>query len=146
VTGVRAVAASDGPVAGLLLPVDGPVRVTLIAAEFAPGSWRWPVRWTDTVDGHWMVWCGERRNVRDLPANTTAWMLAARLGCPDLADRIGLNGDLLIAGIDPDERVGDVPDVVVRAARRAGVLDQSAPNFPHPGDPARVGALWAGRV
>jgi hypothetical protein len=73
-------------------------------------------------------------------------MLAARLGCPDLADQIGLNGDLLIAGIDPDERVGDVPDAVVRAAWRAGLLDQSAPDFPHSGDPARVSSVWAGRV
>jgi hypothetical protein len=96
-----------------------------VAAEIAPGSWRWPVRWIDTVDGHPVVWCGERRHVRDLPANTPAWVLAARLGSPDLADRIGLNGDLLVAGVDLRGRAGDVPEVVLRAAYRAGLLDRA---------------------
>jgi hypothetical protein len=110
-------------VAGLLVPVAGPVRVEPIAADLAPGSWRWPVRWIDTAAGQPVVWCGEHRRVQDLPANGPAWALAARLGCPDLADRIGLDGDLLIAGVGADGRPVDVPAPVVDAARRAGLLD-----------------------
>jgi hypothetical protein len=125
VTGAPAHATPNGPVAGLLLPVDGAPRVIPVAADIAPGSWRWPVRWVDTVDGDPVVWCGERRNVGDLPTNASAWVLAARLGCPDLADRIGLNGELLVAGVDLRGRAADVPEVVVRAAYRAGLLDRS---------------------
>jgi hypothetical protein len=139
VTGVPAVAAPDGPVAGLLLPVNGPVRVAVIDSQVGPGTWRWPPRWVDTVGGHPVVWCGERRNVADLPANTAAWVLAARLGCADLAERIGLNGDLLLAGIGPDGRACEVPELVVEAARGAGILDQ------HAGGPAdRCRAVGAG--
>jgi hypothetical protein len=104
-----------------------------VAAEIAPGSWRWPVRWIDTVDGYRVVWCGERRHVRDLPANTPAWALAARLGSPDLADRIGLNGDLLVAGVDLLGQAGDVPEVVLRAAYRAGLLDRAVARPVQPG-------------
>lgn len=122
-TGEVVVGVPDGPVTGLLLPVDGRARVIEVAAEAAPGRWRWPARCIDTVDACRLVWCGERRNVAGLPANMSAWALAARLGCPDLADRIGLTGDLLVAGIDGDGRAADVPDVVVRAAQRSGLLD-----------------------
>jgi hypothetical protein len=111
------------PVAGLLVPVAGPVRVEPVAADLGPGSWRWPVRWVDTAAGQPVVWCGERRRVQDLSVNGSAWVLAARLGCPDLADRIGLNGDLLVAGLGADGRPVDVPAPVVVAARRAGLLD-----------------------
>lgn len=74
-----------GPVGALLLPVHGPARVIVVAIDAAPGQWRWPVRWMDTVDGCQLAWCGERRNVPDLPVNPLAWVLADRLGCPDLA-------------------------------------------------------------
>jgi hypothetical protein len=144
VTGVPSVAAPAGPIIGLLLPVEGPVRVTVIGAQIAPGSWWWPPRWVDTVEGHPVVWCGERRNVADLPANTAAWVLTARLGCADLAERIGLNGDLLLAGIGRDGRACQVPDVVVEAARRAGLLGEQHPDADGPGgvegaSPARAG-------
>lgn len=140
-TGVAAVAAPEETVAGLPLPVMGPAQVAVIGAQVAPDSWRWPPRWVDTVGGHPVVWCRERRNVADLPANTAAWVLAARLGCADLAERIGLNGDLLLARIGPDGRACEVPDVVVDAARRAGILHQRI------GGPAdRDRALGAGAV
>lgn len=116
------VMAPPGPVTVLLVPVRGPARVTVLGVDVAPGSPRWPPRWVDTVEGHPVLWCGERRNVTDLPANTSAWALAARLGFADLAERIGLNGDLVIAGIHSDGRAGDVPEVVVQAAHRTGLL------------------------
>jgi hypothetical protein len=146
VTGAPAHATPNGPVAGLLLPVDGAPRVIPVAADIAPGSWRWPVRWMDTVDGYRVVWCGERRHVRDLPANTFAWVLAARLGCPDLADRIGLSGDLLVAGVNLTGRAADVPDVVVQAAYRAGLLDQPAPYPAGLGRRAGLSVAWVGRA
>jgi hypothetical protein len=115
----------------------------MLAVEVAPGSPRWPPRWVDTIDGLPVLWCGERRNITDLPPNHTAWALAARLGCADLADRIGLHGDLLIAGIGPDGRAGDVPEVVVQAAHRAGLLHlPGQDSLPPPGG----GAVRAGRA
>jgi hypothetical protein len=109
------------PVIGLLVPVNGPAELTPIPAGPVAGGWRWPVRWVDAVAGQQVVWCAERRRHQELAANGSAFALAARLGCPDLADRIGLNGDLLVAGIGSDGRLTDVPDPVVNAAARAGL-------------------------
>jgi hypothetical protein len=122
VTSSPTVVAPAGPVTGLLLPVRGPARITMLGVEAAPGGTRWPPRWVDAVDGHPVLWCGERRHVADLPVNDKAWMLAARLGCADLAERISLNGDLVIAGIRSDGQASDVPEVVVQVAHRTGLL------------------------
>lgn len=138
-TGAPVPVAASQPVAGLLLPVAGPALVIQVGAEAAPGGSCWPVRWVDTIDGDQVAWCGERRNLAALPANASAWMLAARLGCADLADRIWLNGDLLLAGIDLDGRAADVPDVVVQAAHRAGLHHLSDSDPVRPGCGARVG-------
>lgn len=143
-TGVAAVGEPAGPVAGLLLPVQGPVRVAVIGSAVVLGSWPWPARWVDTVEGCPVVWCGERRNVADLPANTAAWVLAARLGCADLAEQIGLNGDLLLAGIGRDGRACEVPDVVVAAAQRAGLLDRQLSDPEDSGGGVGAGAARAG--
>lgn len=70
-------AAPGEPVAGLLLPVDGPTRVIPVAAETAPGSWRWPLRWVDALGRHVVVCCGERRNVAELPVNEVSTELSA---------------------------------------------------------------------
>jgi hypothetical protein len=119
VPGFATLPAPTRPVVGLLLQVDDPAVVLRLVPQTATGSWPWPVRWVDTIDGRPLVWCGERRRVQQLPVNTAAWALAARLGCPDLAERIGLNGHLLLAGIGADGRASDVPDLVVQAARQA---------------------------
>lgn len=134
------VVTQPGPVTVLLLPVRAPARATVLATDAAPGTPRWPPRWVDTVDGHPLLWCGERRNVADLPANTSAWALAARLGCADLAERIGRNGDSVIAGVRCDGRAGDVPDVVVQAAYRTGLLQVHPGTWaPRTGQAATVG-------
>jgi hypothetical protein len=140
-TGVQ-VTPSAGPVVGLLLPVQDPARLARLAVEIAPGSWPWPIRWADVVAGHQVAWCGNRRKVHDLPANTSARALAAGLGVLDSAEPSRFNGNLLIAGIYDDTRVGDVPDVVVRAARRSGLLGRSA-TAP---TPLGVGAVGAGTM
>jgi hypothetical protein len=145
-TGALVLAAVSEPVAGLLLPVTGPARVIRVGAQAAPGGSCWPVRWVDTIDGHQVVWCGERRNLAALPANASAWMLAARLGCADLADRIGLNGDLLLAGIDRDGRAADVPDAIVQAAHRAGLHHRPASRPVRPGCGTRAGIPSRGWV
>jgi hypothetical protein len=154
--------AASQPVAGLLLPVAGPARVIQVGAKAVPGGSCWPVRWVDTIDGDQVAWCGERRNLVALPVNASAWMLAARLGCADLADRIGLNGDLLLAGIDRDGRAADAPDAVMQAAHRAGLHHrpvgccrrrrrdrhraQRRPDTPHGLDHGTVGAHLPPRV
>ena len=49
--GVPAVGEPAGPVTGLLMPVQDPVRVAVIGSGVALDSWPWPVRWIDTVEG-----------------------------------------------------------------------------------------------
>jgi hypothetical protein len=83
------------------------------------------VKWVQTIDGHHIVWCGERRRLADLPANPAALTVAARLGCADLADRIGLRGDLLLAGIDAAGGPADVPATVLQAAISSGLLRET---------------------
>jgi hypothetical protein len=117
---------------GLAIPVQGPVRMMRFAFTreclgYAPVAgdgrgWPLPVKWTDAIDGQRFAWCGERRCLADLPENLNAFAVAARLGQADLADRIGLRGDLLLAGVDAGGAPVDVPAVVVRCAVRAGVL------------------------
>jgi hypothetical protein len=98
------------------------------------------VRWRDTIDGQAVAWCGDRRRVADLPDNPSALLLVARLGCVDLADRIGLRGDLLLAGIGPDGTPADVPPPVLQAAVRAGLLREETPDVALDGaDPTAVG-------
>jgi hypothetical protein len=128
-----------GPAVALLVPVTGDVTVRLLGVELAPGSRWWPERWVDNFAGQGVMWCGERRRIWELPANGSAWMLAARLGSPDLAERIGLNGDLLVAGLTPDGLPCDVPDLVLDAARRAGLLASSAPSRARAGSAVAAG-------
>jgi hypothetical protein len=54
--------------------------------------------------------------------NPRAFALAARLGCPDLADRLGLHGDVLVTGLTPDNLPADLPAPVVAAAGRTWPL------------------------
>jgi hypothetical protein len=135
---------SVGLVAALLVPLADPVAVRVVAAERAPGTRWWPVRWVDAFCGEGLVWCGERRRVRELPVNEAAWTLAARLGCPDLVDQIRLNGNLLLAGLTADGRPCDVPDLVVDAARRAGLLAPPAHLRARTSPPARRGQAARG--
>lgn len=120
----------------LVLPAAGPTVVRLVApapeyGDYTPGTgprlgWPLPVKWTDTCGKHRYAWCGERRNLPDLPANADSLVLAARLGHADLADRIGLRGDLLLAGVDPDGAPTDVPETVLEAALAAVLLTHGA--------------------
>jgi hypothetical protein len=116
---------------GLVVPVVGRVdlrwypvtRACLVAAgEDGERGWPRPVKWVDRVGGQRFAWCGELRELAELPENRAAFTITARLGQADLADRIGLRGDLLLAGIDSDGAPIDVPDAVVQAAVRSGLL------------------------
>lgn len=120
---------------GLLMPVEGAPGISWVTSsgdyrarfegrQGALSGWPLPIKWVDAVGGHGLAWCGERRRRVDLPQNRAAFLVAARLGCPDLADRIGLHGDLLLAGIDSCGGLADVPPVVVSAAAQAGLLPE----------------------
>jgi hypothetical protein len=121
----------------LLLPARDPAHLSRMVAAApwadccppqAPGAgWPRPVRWRNTIDGQAVAWCGDRRRVADLPDDPNALLLVARLGCVDLADRIALRGDLLLAGIRPDGAPADVPPPVLQAASRAGLLHEETP-------------------
>jgi hypothetical protein len=111
----------------LWVPVTGRALVHAVSGEAAPGSSRWPLRWVDAVDGHPLAWYGNSRRVGASPVNAAAWALAARLGCPDLAERIALHDDLLLAGVTTDAWPSDVPVPVIQAARRAGLFTPPAP-------------------
>jgi hypothetical protein len=119
---------------GLAIPARGRLSLRHVSlapgyADFTPGDgprrgWPQPVKWVETIDGHRIVWCGERRGVAGLPQNLAAFTVAARLGCVDLADRIGLRGDLLLTGIDAAGGPVDVPHTVIQAAIGAGLLSE----------------------
>jgi hypothetical protein len=140
VNGAHPVTAPEAIVA-LVVPVGGVVRLARVPLSYShrhdgpgpvlTGSWPQQVKWVDTIGACRYVWCGERRRVDDLPANPAAFALAARLGCEDLADRIGLRGDLILAGVDAHTGASDVPAPVVGAAARAGLLPaEAAPSAP----------------
>jgi hypothetical protein len=117
---------------GLAIPATGRLSLRQITlapgyADFTPGDdprlgWPQPIKWVETIGEHGIAWCGERRAVAGLPQNLAAFTVAARLGCADLADRIGLRGNLLLAGIDASGGPADIPEVVVRAAVASGLL------------------------
>jgi hypothetical protein len=107
-----------GPLTGLFLPVRGRARGVELAADMGPGSRWWPLAWVETITGLHVAWCTHPQPGRPLPPNETAWAVAARLGLPDLADRIGLNGDVLLVGVTDSVVAGDVPRLVVDAAER----------------------------
>jgi hypothetical protein len=120
---------------GLAVPATGRLslrRVTLAPgyADFTSGDgprrgWPQPIKWVETIGEHGIAWCGERRGVAGLPENLAAFTVTARLGCADLADRIGLRGDLLLAGIDAAGGPADVPEAVVHAAVGSGLLAEA---------------------
>jgi hypothetical protein len=117
---------------GLAIPATGRLSLRQVAlapgyADFTPQDgprlgWPQPVKWVGTLQGQTVVWCGERRGVAGLPENLAAFTVTARLGCAGLADRIGLRGDLLLAGIDAAGGPTDVPECVVQAALGSGLL------------------------
>lgn len=118
--------------AAVLLPAAGRVTVACVGlaeeyCDYTPGKgarlgWPRPTKWVDTVAGQSLAWCGERRLVWELPDNPAALVLATQLGAAGLAERIGLRGDLLLAGVDAAGAPADVPDAVVHAAALAGLL------------------------
>lgn len=129
----------------LAVPVPGATaapRLRLVATatgdlDYTPGpgprlGWPLPVKWADTFDRQRYAWCGERRGLAALPANPAAHLLAARLGCADLTDRLGLRGDLLLAGVACDGAPCDIPRPVVAAAIAAGLLTLDAAMWPPP--------------
>jgi hypothetical protein len=83
--------------------------------------------WIDTFDGHRYAWCTSGNPAA--PYNARAFAIAARLGCVELADRIGLRGDVLLVGVDVAGQQTDLPAPVVFAAARlltpAGVASSS---------------------
>jgi hypothetical protein len=119
-----------------------PARVRLVAPaadgiDYTPGrvprlGWPLPVKWTDTCGGRRYAWCGERRGVATLPNNPAAYLLAARLGYADLAERLGLRGDLLLAGVTAEGAPCDIPHSVVHAAVAAGLLPPDSATWPSP--------------
>jgi hypothetical protein len=64
----------------------------------------------------------EQRRTEGYPPNERAAVLAARLGWIDLADKVGLHGDLLVVGAHDPHRDSDVPEAIVRAAIQSGLI------------------------
>jgi hypothetical protein len=117
-------------VRALLIPADRErhcaVRdLTLTAASLsdAIGGGLLDDALSDTIDGSgYCLYADADRLAKRLPDNPRAVLLAARLGWADLADRVGLLGDLLIVGADPSDNDTDVPHTLIVAAHRTGLL------------------------
>ena len=74
-------------------------------------------------------------------ANTQVGALTARLGYPELADRVGLDGDLLLTGTHTDGQAADVPTGILDTVER---MQPSTACDPRASQPERHGPLPAG--
>jgi len=63
-----------------------------------------------------------------LVENQRGVVLAARLGVIDLVDRMGLRGNLFLTGPATDGHLTEVPEAVLEAAHRAGLLPDDGDN------------------
>jgi hypothetical protein len=123
-------AARPGTVIALLLPADEqrPCQVVLVpdsAVGFsdAIGGGLLEEMHHDVIAGtHYCVYGDEERQIKPLPPNPRAAVLAARLGWIDRVDRLGLCGDLLIVGAQTPGRDTDVPLDIIAAAIRGDLL------------------------
>lgn len=118
-------------IVGLFLPTTTAVDTRAVASAGVRGraagegthrGQPLPVGCVDSVDRARYVWCGQYDDAGALVRNRLAFALAARLGCVEVTDRIGLFGDLLLAGVTDAGVLTDVPRAVVRAATNVGLL------------------------
>jgi hypothetical protein len=87
-----------------------------------------------SVDGRsYVVMLDEHRVPKGLPGNQWVAVLAARLGHVNRAWLADLRGDALIVGCGRGWADTDVPDGVIDAAARSGLLGE----YDRPGSPAR---------
>ncbi|MBI1758317.1 MAG: hypothetical protein HYR62_03700 [Actinobacteria bacterium] len=122
----------DGPPAGwaLLIPartelpcelVPVPLTAAGISDSIGGGLLEEVVCGPDP-DGAHTVYQDAAREMKALPDNPRAARLAARLGWPYLTGPTPLRGDALVLGLDEHGADADVPDVVLAAAVREGLL------------------------
>lgn len=128
-------AADDpAPVRGLWIPADPAISCAVVAlprqvrklALVAGSGPLHPDGWCAVGEQEYR-WCGERRGAATLDDNPRAAVLAARLAVIDLADRIGLRGDLILTGTSTEGRLVDVPQAVIEAAHRGGLFPHDFP-------------------
>lgn len=120
------------PVLVLRVPADDRVPVGLVrvaassvAFSIAIGGGFLDDTLEGMVDGHaYVVMLDEHRVAKGLPGNQRAAVLAARLGYIHREGLAGLRGDALIVGLGPGGIDTDVPDGVVAAAARFGLLHE----------------------
>jgi hypothetical protein len=127
---VPVLVAGRGPVLVLRVPADervpvGLVRVAASAVAFsdAIGGGFLEEALDGVVDGRgYTVLLDEHRVPKGLRANQRAAVLAARLGHTNRAWLADLRGDALVVGCGRGGADADVPDGVIDAAHRAGLL------------------------
>jgi hypothetical protein len=133
--------ATRGPVLVLHMPADHrtPVRLARVAASAVTfsdtlGGGYIEEALDGTVDGHsYVIMLDEHRVPKGLPGNQRAAALAARLGHLNRAWLADLCGDALIVGCGRGGADADVPDGVIDAAARSGLLG----DYDRPGSPAQ---------
>lgn len=121
-----------GPVLVLHLPADDrePVGLERLAASAVAFSDAIGGGFLDdalegVADGHsYVVVLDEHRVTKGLPGNQRAAVLAARLGHLNRRWLADLRGDVLIVGLGRGGTDTDVPDGVIDAAARSGLLDE----------------------
>lgn len=115
---------------GLRIPADDTEPVLLMRVELSAAAL------SDAIGGGLLgeqhghaggvgftVYLDDDRAAKSLPGNARAAALATRLGEVDRQWLAGLRGDALVLGRDQRFDDADVPTAVVRAALRAGLLD-----------------------
>jgi hypothetical protein len=114
----------------LRVPADerapvGAFQVALSAAAFsdAIGGGLLDETLDGSVDGAgYVLLLDEHRVTKSLPGNQRAAVLAARLGHLNRRWLANLRGDALVVGCGPGGTDADVPDGVIEAAARSGLL------------------------
>jgi hypothetical protein len=122
------------PLTALLIPADPRRSCALLAlressVEFsdAIGGGLLDEAYHGSVDGQgYCVYLDDERLAKALPENPRAVFLAARLAWIDQVDRIGLRGDALLVGTGLSGEDADLPEPVLHAARRTGLLPDPA--------------------
>lgn len=129
--GIEAGACAARPcVLGLRVPADNEQRVEVLELKLTAAAF------SDAIGGGlleeslhgeadrktYIVYLDEQRVAKGLPGNQRAALLAARLGHVHRDWMAELRGDVLILGCDRRLNDADVPDGVMEAAFRAGLL------------------------
>lgn len=123
---------------GLLIPADPQCPCTVLVLRNSSPALSEAIGGGLIEDAYYGRICGQgyclylddEREAKRLPENARAVLLAARLSWVDQIDRLRLRGDALLTGTARNGDDADVPEALLAAARRTGLLPDPATPAP----------------